>query len=139
MRYIIVDLMSPWFILSRWFEPRFVSLRDDLCEAAALHLCRVAQIDLIQARIIRELPFSGAVRDRELWRESGFEQEHKQLGSRSPCMDEYLFGPGRFVEFLHLRCDGGVPMLQVFVAKRLQLLLPPVALSGRNSAKSSRR
>jgi hypothetical protein len=54
-------------------------------------------------------------------------------------MDEYLFGPGRFVEFLHLRCDGGVPMLQVFVAKRLQLLLPPVALSGRNSAKSSRR
>ncbi len=80
--------------------------------------------------MIGELPFSGAVRDRRLRRESGFEQEHDQLGSRPPCVDEYLFGPGRFVELLHPPRDVGVPMLQVFVAERLQLLLPLVALSG---------
>ena len=80
--------------------------------------------------MIGELPFSGAVLDRRLRREFGFEQEHDQFCSSAPCVDEHLFGPGGFVELLHLRCDVSVPMLQVFVAERLQLMLPPVALSG---------
>jgi hypothetical protein len=57
---------------------------------------RIPQIDLIKEWMIGELSFDGAVHDRHLWWEPGFEQEDDQLGGSPPYMDEYCFGPCRF-------------------------------------------